>query len=165
MTTPDAATGTCGRCGHPWTDHARPDEIAGCGYVTHGIRSATLCNCLERWSPDAATVEQLSDTYAPIAGAEGWDGIEHFPLDKAAWLAVAEKALTLHAQTVAQAVREEREACARIAEYSNGEDYEAIANAIRARGPQVGQLDNTWLCQAPFPCPCPMCQGPQAGPA
>jgi hypothetical protein len=48
MLTPDAAKETCSRCGHAWTLHAGPDEIAGCRLITHGMRSATLCNCLER---------------------------------------------------------------------------------------------------------------------
>jgi HNH endonuclease len=47
----------------------------------------------------------------------------------------------------------------------NTQRMRVVRSAIRARGPQVGQLDNTWLCQAPFPCPCPMCQGPQEGTA
>jgi hypothetical protein len=123
--------------------------------------------------PDAATVAQWAQEVVsavidtmnaplPYLPGQNWDWSETVKRKRA--IAV-ERVLTLHAQAVAQAVREEREACARIAEYSNGEDYEAIANAIRARGPQVGQLDNTWLCQAPFPCPCPMCQGPQEGTA
>lgn len=43
--------------------------------------------------PVAALARRLCEAYAPIAGADGWTGIEAFPIDKAAWLAVAREAM------------------------------------------------------------------------
>jgi hypothetical protein len=56
--------------------------------------------------PDAATwAKELCNAF----GLRRWDDADE--QRQRAWLAVAEKALTLHAQAVAQAVREEIAKC------------------------------------------------------